>query len=340
MIALVRPLLVALAAAALLAQPPRAEAAPPATSGAPAAKAPAKREWSAAAVDGAKVAVPAADQVSVIACVRPNQAQSRTTLEQIRATLSTPGAPRAQVIVVVSGEQAGDAPKQLAELARGWPIVLDPDFAATGTFNVHVWPTTIVVRPDGVEAGHLGGVNGSFAADLQDYLAYASGAIDEAALKSRLAEHQFVVDGPSQRADRHATVAARLLESGHVDQAAATVEEGLKLRADDAKLQVLRCRVLLARKQSIEALAALDKIPANAAPAWQMAELRGRALVDLERWDEASGSLREALKLNPRPAEAHYLLGKVYEHAGEWEQASKSYRAAYEARLAVPAAGS
>lgn len=301
---------------------------------------PPKRQWSATAVDGTKVAVPATDQASVIACVRPNQAQSRETLVQIRTTLAAAGAPKAQVIVVVSGERAADAPKQLAEITGGWPVVLDPDFNATGIFNVHVWPTTVLVRADGAEVGHLGGVSTSFAADLQSYLAFASGAIDEATLKTRLAEHQFVADGPNQRADRHATVAARLLDSGHVDQAAATVEEGLKLRADDPKLLVLRCRVLLARKQSAEALAALGNLPSAAAPAWQIAELKGRALIDLDRWDEARAALGEAFRLNPRPAEAHYLLGKVHEHAGEWEQAAKAYRAAFEARSVVPAGGS
>ncbi len=79
-----------------------------------------------------------------------------------------------------------------------------------------------------------------------------------------------------------------------------------------------------------EALALLDALGAEDAPAWRGQTLRGRALVDLQRYDKARGALNTALEINPDPAEAYYYLGRVHEHFEEWALASVAYRNAYE----------
>lgn len=286
------------------------------------------------AIDGTKITIPSADAISILAFVRPDQEQSASALSQIRQALSD-SATKHRVIVIVSGER--DA-KQLGVDTTGWTIATDPDFAASGAFNVHVWPTTTIVTTDGRQAGHLAGLSGSFKADFIDHLAFASGKIDQVELKRRLSDQHFVADNPKQRADRNVTVATRMLDAGHADQAAALVAAATKLQPDDPELQVLQCRVLLAQKKPADALELVNKLPTASVPAWQLSVLRGRALIDLNRWDEAATALADATKLNPRPGEAHYLKGKVHAHAAAWQQAAAEFQSAYESRSAVETA--
>jgi len=65
-------------------------------------------------------------------------------------------------------------------------------------------------------------------------------------------------------------------------------------------------------------------------PPWQVPLLRGRALMALGEWEQAAKVLPEAMKLNPDPTEAHYLLGLVYEHEKNYADAAGEYRKAFE----------
>jgi len=281
--------------------------------------------WSASATSGAKVQVPAPAGVSVIAFVRPDQEQSRSVLRQIRSNAAQ--SKDVQVIVVISGAQE-TSPTTLP--VEAWPVVVDPEFVSSGRFNVHVWPTTVIVSEAGEQLAHLAGSSDAFSADFQNYLEFAAGKIDQATLKKRLAEHEFVADDKDQKANRHVLLASRLLDAGQLDQAKAQLEEAKALRPDDPKASLLLARLLILQKQPRDALALLDKIPGGAIAAWQLQQLRARALIDVDRWDDARAAIPEALKLNPQPAEAHYLYGVILQHDGKFQQSADELRQAYE----------
>src|SRR5262249_54990571 len=99
---------------------------------------------------------------------------------------------------------------------------------------------------------------------------------------------------------------------------------------DDPGMQLALARVMLLQNQPADAIQIVEKVPPATAPAWQLALLRGRALIELNRWDEAKTVLPGALKLNPEPAEAHYLMGLVYQHGSDWQRAAESFRRAFE----------
>jgi tetratricopeptide (TPR) repeat protein len=281
-------------------------------------------KWSAMSTTGTEVSIPSG-KVTILAFVRPAQAQSREALEQLNAAVAR--AKDARVFVVVSNGGA---------VQTSWPVVSDPDFVASGQFNVHVWPTVVVVTADGTEAAHVAGLRDSFAADLADYLAFAAGAFDEVALKKRLAEHEVVGAGDAGQIDRHLVGATQSIEGGRFDDAAAQLAEGLKLRPRDPRLSVLLSHVHVLRGHAADALKVLDDLEDGSIPAWQRSLLHAEALVALERWDEARPLLPEALKLNPRPADAHYLVGLVAQHDKDWEKAANAFRKAYEAGRSAP----
>lgn len=287
---------------------------------------PQRIDWSATSTTGAKIKVPGTGP-SVLVFVRPDQPQSRTAIEQIKSAVAQ--FKDVQVIVLVSADQA--AAGGMKDLAAGdWPMVIDPDFAASGTFNVHVWPTTVVVTATGEQAAHMAGISDAFATDLQSYLEFASGRIDAAALKRRLAQHEVVEDDATQKANRLLLLATRLLETGQIDQADTELEKAMKLAPGDPKLLVLGARVRILQKKPRDAIALLDQVPSGAVPAWKLNQLRGRALIDLDRWDDARAALSDAAALNPHPAEAHYLRGLILQHDGKFTEAAAEFREAYE----------
>jgi hypothetical protein len=285
-------------------------------------------KWEAQDITGAKVAVPL-DRPSVIAFVRPDQEQSKQAIKQIKPIVPDPKA--TQVIVVVSGPLAAQSVAEFArDLPQGWSTVADPEFAASGQMNIHVWPTTLVVKADGTQIAHLAGLPKSFANELHAYLDLALGKIDEAALQQKLTTNDIVTDGPEQAAARHLQVAQRMLEQGHIDQARAELNEGLKDVPQSPILQLTLARVHVLLNEPAKAIDILDKLPAGSVPAWQLALVRGRALVAMEKWADAKSILPDALKLNPNPSEAHYLLGLCFQHDHDFKSAAEHYRLAFE----------
>ncbi len=85
--------------------------------------------------------------------------------------------------------------------------------------------------------------------------------------------------------------------------------------------------------QEDEAVAALSELVTRrpGLGEFPLEDALARALVELERWDEAIVELERILTLNPRYPLAHYLLGRALEGKGEAEQA----RVAYERFLEV-----
>jgi tetratricopeptide (TPR) repeat protein len=287
--------------------------------------------WASTDVNGADVKIPIPDRTSVVAFVRVQQEQSKDAIAKIQSVLGGNSKPPAQVVIVLSGPTATDGAKELLNsFPKGWAVVADAEFAASGTMGIHVWPTTLVVKSNGTQVAHIGGMPKSFTTDLRAYLDYAAGQLDDAGLQKQLTTEDVVTDSPTQIASRHVQVAQRMIEQGHVQEAQIEVSEALKKSPQDTMLLLMQARVLVLLDKPKDAIEILDKISTGSAPAWQASLIRGRALIALSKWAEAKTVLPEALKLNPDPAEAHYLLGLCYQHDQDWQHATDEFRQAFE----------
>ena len=290
---------------------------------------PVKIQWQAVDITGQKVTLNADGKPTVLAFVMADQKRSRTAVEYLRRVLGD--AKDMQVVAVISGDTAQvDAPRFVKEMKWTGRTVADPQYETSGKFHVRVWPTLVIVDPDGKLLGHIAGLPSTLSKDLAAYLDYARGDIDEPTFQKQLHNHQSVTNSKDQIADRHWQVAQRLLDARQLDQAAMQIELGLKAKPHHANLLLLRARMLLYRGQAKQAMAQLDALPADALPGWRVQTVRGRVLVALAQWDKAAAVLSDAVKLNPQPAEAQYFLGRVHEHQGNWQAAAKAYRFAVE----------
>lgn len=283
--------------------------------------------WRAQTLTGQVVEVPAA-QPTVLLFLRPGQKQSAEALAELRLLVGT--STDLQLLAVVSGTDAPMRAQQaVKEMKIDWPMVADTDFAAAGAFDVHVWPTTVAVGTDGKVVAHIASTPSSYRKDLQAYLDRLRGRIDDAALQQRLNQTGIVADSPQQMAARHLKVAQQMAPR-HGDLAKAELAKAIALEPTDPALQLAIADLLSQLGEAAQALTVLDKIPADAAPPWRPALIRGRCLLLQKQTTQAAEQLTLATRLNPRPAEAWYLLGRIAQDAGQMDQAAQAYRKAYE----------
>jgi tetratricopeptide (TPR) repeat protein len=280
-------------------------------------------------LSGTELAVPAPDGVTVLLFVRARQPQSQQAIEAVGK--ASEARPDARVIVVVSGvDAAADAKKIFESLAFDWPVVADPDYALSGKASVRVWPTTAIVKPSGEEASHLAGLTKAFESDFAAHLDRAMGIISDDQLKQKLEDRAVVTDQPHHIAQRHGMVAKRMIDKADYAAARAELESGLKLAPEEASLKLLLAEVLIHLNQPAEAKALLDSIKPGPVPAWQLDVMRAKVHIALGQWEQARALLAEAVKLNPNPAEAYYLIGLVHDQAKDSAAAAEAYRKAYE----------
>ena len=276
---------------------------------------------------GTSIKIPRKDRATLLLFLRAGQDQSVRTIETARAAMR--GAPPAQVLVVLSGAGKSQETGGLAKKIP-WSVAIDKDFRLFAKFQVRVWPTTLVILPDGRELARLSGLPRSYARDVNAYLSFAAGKIDRAALTKALSRASTVTDTPHQMAKRHLLAANRLLERGRVKLAQQEVTSGLKLLPKDPSLVLAKARILLLLDGPREALSLLESMGEDAALAGKVNFLKGWALVAMRRWDLAIQTLRVAVRLNPDRAESYYLLGVAYQRKGLATDALKAFRAAFE----------
>jgi tetratricopeptide (TPR) repeat protein len=298
------------------------------------AQAPPRIEWSSKDIAGNTASIPAG-RVCVVLFVRAEQEQSDAAIKQAREVIAKSD-PQPQVILIVSGPTADQQAQQLRDHApTGWPIVTDPDFSASGKMDVHVWPTTVVVKRDGTQAAHLPGLPPQYPTEMAAYVEFAGGNISQETLKQRLAAHE-VVEESSDSIDRKLQMASRMLELGNREMAKSLLADVPKSAAKsaDEKLSLARLDAMLER--SADAIELLDQLPPEDASSSRAKTVRARSLIALGRWNEANPILTELVKQTPISAEAHYLMGLCFQHDQEWAHAAEQFRLAFERSAAPP----
>ncbi len=276
---------------------------------------------------GAEIKVPQADRPTLLLFLRADQDQSKTAVDNAKAALKD--LPAVQVLAVLSGTDDPALARKFAQTLP-WTVLNDPDFALVGQLQVRVWPTSVLVTPEGKELTRLRGLPETYARDLGAYLAFATKKIDRQALDQRLKGVEIVADSAEQMAERHLQVALRLMDKGLIEQARVELDTGQKLHAGDQRIELALARVYLMLDQPLQAQTLLEKYNEKSPLAGEIGTLKGWALVSLKKWDQALPVLQAAIRLNPNPSEAHFFMGVAYQAKGQWPQAALAFRSAFE----------
>ena len=277
---------------------------------------------------GKEISIPHAKQATVLLFLRLDQEQTAATVEGVKKAIEK--LPAFQVLVVLSGQMPADRVKTFSE-KLSWPVILDPEYKIVGQLQIRVWPTNIVIMPNGEELKRFTGMPQSYLANMDAYLAFASGKIDRATLDKGLKSNDVVTDSKQQMAARHLQVARRMMEKRLLDQAWRELSEALKLQPTDPELQFAKAELLLLLNKPSEALTVLNAMDVESSKSSRFGVLKGSALVATKQYDEAITVLKVAVKLNPNPGQAYYYLGVAYQKKKMWSQSAGAFRLAFEA---------
>jgi Tfp pilus assembly protein PilF len=249
------------------------------------------------------------------------------------AAAAVKDAARAKVLVILSGPQAGEHAQSLVKSKTvAWPIVADTQSALSAKLGVFSWPATLVVGSDASVLAHVAGAPLSLTADLAGYLEFAGGRIDRSELNRQLASRAVVSDGPAQRATWHLQMATKLLAEGKLEDARSLLSDGLKLAPEMAAMRIALVDTLVQLKQLKPAVEVLNKAPENSLLPWQQNLLLAKIAIANGQWPQAKRLLTGVLKEKSDLSEAHYLMGRIHEHDGDWQSAAGEYRTAREGK--------
>ena len=206
------------------------------------------------------------------------------------------------------------------------PLGLDFERSLYGQLGLIVLPTTILIDRQWKLAHVISSYKSDYEHVLMSYAQHTLGVIDDDQLRRKLETGSFRRDRPADRIARHRAAARILWKSGMF----ADVENELGAALDidprhaDARLDLAALH--LARGQVTEAGEIVDDVLA-ANPYHRRGKLMyGVVLYRAGKLEEAELALREALVLNPDPAQTHYYLGLIYEKKGDTAKALEHYR--------------
>ena len=137
----------------------------------------------------------------------------------------------------------------------------------------------------------------------------------------RMALEELVSRYPSQPNAHYAL--GTYIAPDDPDAAAEEFQKELRLDPDHAQALIQLAHLETRRGNAAAALPAAEKAVALVpdVPAGRL--VLGRALLDLERTDEAIAQLERAAQLAPESAEVHFTLSRAYQRAGRTEDATR-----------------
>jgi len=141
----------------------------------------------------------------------------------------------------------------------------------------------------------------------------------------RMALEELVSRYPSQPNAHYAL--GTYIAPDDPDAAAEEFQKELRLDPDHAEALIQMAHLETRRGNAAAALPAAEKAVSLVpdVPAGRL--VLGRALLDLERTDEAITQLERAAQLAPESAEVHFTLSRAYQRAGRSEDATREREA-------------
>ncbi len=274
-------------------------------------------------VDGKGVQLPDPERPTVILLARNGDPQNVRVLREFSAAMDQNTA--ATVVVVMSGP-AGDA-AAAPTLPVSWLSLDDPAGSVSRDLRVFAWPTLVIAQPDGRVLTTLSATSEAMPLRLRGYLGAATTRPSTPATSPRLALRDPMTSMLG-RADA-------LLDESKIAEVDQLLKHAMGLRpsaADRAQIEARMARAAVMAGRGYEALDLLGRLQPGALPPATIQTLRAEALIGQSRWPDARAALERALGDDPNLPRAHFLMGRVHEQAGQWEQAAREYRLAGEKR--------
>lgn len=280
--------------------------------------------WALDDVLGGSVKIPAENKPTILMFLRSGDIQNAPAVKMIKAAANE----KAATVVIVGGAEALSQARRLAEeYGNGLRFVPDVRNQWFEKLEVYVWPTIFLVGSDGAQITRLAGAPESTAMRLEAHVDFAARRIDSVKLQERLTKIELAGETPAWKAARLMQVAEKNLRDGKIEQGRQDLAEAVAAWPESVPARVALIKVLLRLNKVDDAAAVLETLKNNLTVA---PLLEARILIARGERREARERLLKMVETQPKLAEAHYLLGTMYEDEGEWMKAAAAYRSARE----------
>jgi predicted CXXCH cytochrome family protein len=267
-------------------------------------------------LDGEPLSIPAGESVTVVIALRSDERKPDRTLAPLVGALDANA--ELPVVVLMVGPDAAEQGRLLIESqGTDWRVVADEAMTVSHQLRIVAWPSVLLVRPDGKELARIGGTPVAVAIRLRGYLDALSGTPPHPAANT-------ITDSLDRDAAWYLDLAAQLHRQNNPRQAEQVLIEAVKLHPDRDALKLALAETYLQQDRADYALERLAALPRS-----ERADvLAARALIALDRWDEAAPLIAGVLAAQPDHREALFLQGRLHERAGDWRAAAEAYRRA------------
>ncbi len=276
---------------------------------------------------GRAVHIPDPARPSLVVFVQENSTEAAAMLKEIGQII--PADLSVQVTVVASGAFEGPAIATLKSATPdSWSLVIDPRNDAADTLGVRGRPLVLVLRTDGSQVVRLSARPSVLTMKLRPYLELAAGRL--APLPPVPPTTHPAVEDPAKQLARNLRVVHRLIDEQKPQEALNVLEQ---LDRADRTAPPARCaeaKALIRIKRSAEALRVLDSIGKVRNTSPEEVIVRAEAWMSLNEWRQARLLLEQNVKQIENSAQGRQLLGQVYAHDQDWQQAAEQYRKAGE----------
>jgi len=290
-------------------------------------------------------------KITVWLYLKPGQEKSRDLVSNCMKCLDH--FPRLQAVAIVMKRVPDDFTSHLS-----FPVLLDEQRQMYASWNARVFPTIILVNPEGIIVRTWSGYSKRHADELMQEIRLLMGEItDDDVSKLELRKnHQRT---PGERAGRFVNLARMLIEKGQTGKAARELKKAIQADSlhrpaymalgdlelqhdnpagaleayqrarditDDPEVQLQIARSFLRLGDANAAIIMLEVALAAHPRSPKILVAMARAEISTNQLDDAEGLLKDLLLLKPDHAQAIYLLGSIAELRGDFITACKHYR--------------
>jgi len=276
--------------------------------------------------------------VVVVVCLSANQRRSELAAMESAQVVHDMADPKVHLVHATADVvQKADFEKLRTDRAITVPLAFDGDRAWFAKLGLIVFPTTIVINPEGRLASVISLHGADYKRTLDAYIRHALGQWTDEQLKQALEVRASDEASPRSQASAHRALARSLRDKGRLDAAKSELNKAREFDPENREIMLDYAELDIVTGDLDGAGTLVDLVLTMQPDHRRAKQVKGIVLFRQGKLDEALRALEAALDLNPSPEQAHFYLGQIYEARGDPAKAMEHYRDGLRHALHEPA---
>ncbi|MBI4843243.1 MAG: redoxin domain-containing protein [Nitrospirae bacterium] len=205
-------------------------------------------------------------------------------------------------------------------------VLLDPQRKVYSSYEIRVYPTTVLIDKDNKFFGTLPGHALTYYSSLEGYIKLMLGEIDKESLEKMLTPENNHGNEAEHEAERNYNLALNFASTGMLHESLEAVKKSIEAKPDIAKSHTLLGFLLLKNNEPDPAIEHFNKALELEPDSKDAKTGQGAAYALKNEPDKAIEILSAVITANPYPQMSYYYLGMAHELKGEKDPAIEMYK--------------